>query len=218
MITSKGRSGMAKILAATVALLVLCFFGTAQANNLIQDGGFSGGNVTISAANYLPGGVWLVTKGNVDLLNSGYWNPPVAGQGSVDLDGTTAGGISQTFTTTAGQSYTVTFDLSANPEGGTVGTKGLLATAGNYNGPFSYTLTASNGDHNMLYEPKSFTFTAQGSSTTLAFTSTDGAGSYYGPVIGNVTVVVAPVPIPGALLLFGPGLVGLAAIKRRSKK
>lgn len=31
-------------------------------------------------------------------------------------------------------------------------------------------------------------------------------------------IVSSPVPIPGALLLFGPGLAGLAAIRRRFKK
>ena len=36
--------------------------------------------------------------------------------------------------------------------------------------------------------------------------------------VDNFRYASAPVPLPGALLLFGPGLVGLAAVRRRFKK
>ncbi len=35
---------------------------------------------------------------------------------------------------------------------------------------------------------------------------------------GNIATEVDPAPIPGAILLFAPGLVGLAAIRRRFGK
>jgi hypothetical protein len=44
------------------------------------------------------------------------------------------------------------------------------------------------------------------------------SGSYDWIFVDNVTYQGSAVPIPGALLLFGPGLVGLAAIRRRFKK
>lgn len=40
-----------------------------------------------------------------------------------------------------------------------------------------------------------------------------------GDVLGDGTILPnRPVPIPGAILLFGPGLLGLAAVRRRFKK
>jgi len=50
-----------------------------------------------------------------------------------------------------------------------------------------------------------------GSFTSITFTDT--SENWHG-----LTVGAAPVPIPGALLLFGPGLAGIAAIRRRFKK
>ena len=47
-----------------------------------------------------------------------------------------------------------------------------------------------------------------------------GGGYWSGntPVEATITSATAPVPIPGALLLFGPGLAGLAAVRKRLKK
>jgi hypothetical protein len=42
-----------------------------------------------------------------------------------------------------------------------------------------------------------------------------GSGSGYATPTIAATVNVAPVLIPGALFLFGPGMVGLAALTRR---
>jgi hypothetical protein len=39
-----------------------------------------------------------------------------------------------------------------------------------------------------------------------------------GALVGTVSLNFQPVPIPASILLFGPGLVGLAAIRRRFKK
>ncbi len=55
--------------------------------------------------------------------------------------------------------------------------------------------------------------------TSELFIYFNGENGYANQVaIDNINGYNAPVPIPGALLLFGPGLVGLAAIRRRFKK
>ena len=46
----------------------------------------------------------------------------------------------------------------------------------------------------------------------------DGTDDYLEAMRFEGTLTVSSVPIPGALLLFGPGLVGLAAIKRQFGK
>ncbi len=50
---------------------------------------------------------------------------------------------------------------------------------------------------------------------TLTFTGTGGTGGDTTAFIDNVNLVT---PLPSALLLFAPGLAGLAAIRRRFKK
>ncbi len=52
---------------------------------------------------------------------------------------------------------------------------------------------------------------------TLTVTQ-DGTDDYLEAMRFEGTLTVSSVPIPGALLLFGPGLVGLAAIKRQFGK
>ena len=47
---------------------------------------------------------------------------------------------------------------------------------------------------------------------------TESRGTCSSANIDNISVVAAPVPLPGTLLLLGPGLVGLAALRRRYKR
>src|SRR5262249_6080253 len=59
---------------------------------------------------------WVVTRAQIDLVGV-YW-PAAEGKRSLDLHGSPGlGGISQTFATTAGKTYLVTFMLAGNPEG-----------------------------------------------------------------------------------------------------
>jgi hypothetical protein len=65
----------------------------------------------------------------------------------------------------------------------------------------------------MIWNSKSFEFTATSDLTKIAFQSlTPG---YYGPAIDNINVEV--VPIPSGLLLLGSGLAALIAYKRKHR-
>ena len=183
--------------------------------NLIADGDFdspSGGSVFVTYSGGTSMGPWLVTGSSVDLIG-GYWQAPTLGGGSVDLDGNAPGGISQAISTIAGHEYEVSFFLSGNPDGPPP-TKLLDVSAGSVSTTFSYTI-GSNSHGNMEYQPESFTFTASGTNTTIAFTSED-VGTPYGPVVGGVSVAaVVPEPTTLALLSFGIAGVGLLRLRRR---
>jgi choice-of-anchor C domain-containing protein len=165
---------------------------------------------------------WVVEWGNVDWVGAGYWNSS-QGNYSVDMDGTTPGKISQSFDTVPGGKYTVSFDLSGNPWGGAVqplqvsildsGNASLFSGQYNNDNPYSTISVSVPGFTGMIWNSKSFEFTATSDLTKIAFQSlTPG---YYGPAIDNINVEV--VPIPSGLLLLGSGLAALIAYKRKHR-
>jgi choice-of-anchor C domain-containing protein len=128
---------------------------------------------------------WSVDAGSVDWIGT-YW-PAADPDMSIDLSGVSAGTLSQTFATTIGNTYTVTFALSGNPAGPpTVKRLDVSATGGTLQ---SYTYdTVANGNDltDMKWTTATYTFLATSASTTLSFISTtDGA---FGPAIDNVVV------------------------------
>lgn len=66
----------------------------------------------------------------------------------------------------------------------------------------------------MNWLAQSFSFTATGASSTLAFTSTTATA--FGPALDGVSVAAVPEPATWAMMIFGFGLVGAAMRRRRS--
>jgi len=152
---------------------------------------------------------WTVESGSVDLIGT-YWQGPLfpTGGNSIDMDGDSPGSISQSFSDTPGQVYTVTFYLSGNPDGPPT-TKTLDVSVDSTSETFYYTI-GDNSHTSMDYVEESFTFTGTGPDT-LTFTSGDN-GSPYGPVIGHVSVI----PEGGTtLVLLGLAVAGLAGLRRK---
>lgn len=155
---------------------------------------------------------WTVTSGSIDLIN-GYW-PAFEGRQSIDLAGSTknGGALEQTFATTAGVTYLLTFNYANNVDVSAatarvdvIGSSSLFTQNLSHSGSSSTTLS------NMNYTAFSATFTANSSLTTLQFTSTGPdpvVNRDNGIVLDNVNVVQV-VPTPPTVVLLSSGIVCL---------
>ena len=222
---------MRTTLASAVALLVMFAFGTAHAN-LVQYGGFNGAPVpsgkqieSVPSGNSTTIAGWTVmgTGSSVGWVLNNDWTPAAANQESIVFNGATSTGIGQSFATTPGTEYVVTFYISGYPAS-TATDEGEVTAGSSQAETFTYSpiTTGSNKNSatNMNWQLESYTFTAgTGSTTLLSFNTMQAGGPASGLVIGDVDVEpAATVPLPPTLLFFAPGLLGLAGIRRRFKK
>jgi hypothetical protein len=150
---------------------------------------------------------WAVTQGTVDTIGDSNFFDFLPGNGRyIDLDGSTsdAGVLSKVFSLTAGTKYTVSFDLAGNRRGAgnDVVNVGFGTTS------TTYTLNSTDGfaNHSLVFLP------ASSGNYTLSFGDTGFDNQ--GALLDNV-VVNSVVPVPAAIWLFGSGLAGLIAAKRK---
>lgn len=205
---------------ALAIVMMVASAGAARASTLIIDGGFEGGADPGTFSTYgtgslsLPG--WTILSGSVDHIGT-YWQPS-EGSRSLDLSGNAPGAISQTFNTTIGQKYVVSFDLAGNPdekETGVVKTIGTSIVTGLSTFASTFTFDVTNTSKaNMGWTAVSYSFIAEATSATLFFQSLTNTA--YGPALDNIAV--AAVPLPASLPLFGAGLAGLAVMARRQRR
>lgn len=185
------------VIAASSALFAgLGVTASAQTVSRFDDGSFeyprvaAGGFTDLSAGQAI--GPWQVTAGTVDLIGAGYWQA-AEGDQSVDLNGTTPGTVTQTFTTVPGVNYTVTYALAGNPAGGPTLKTGRALIDGQDFQDFSFDITGKSVT-NMGYVDRQFTFRATSATTTIGFASTTPSTSF-GPVLDDVRVErCAPCP------------------------
>lgn len=189
-----------------------------QAANLIQNGSFEtatvspnpGNFITLNAGSTVITG-WTVSLGSIDYMGT-LWQAS-NGSRSLDLEGLFgSGAIQQTFNTTIGATYRVTFDLAGNPAGGSA-IKQMRVRTGGSSADFSFDTTGKSFS-NMGWVSKSWDFTANSTTTTLEFVGL--TNSIAGPALDNVSVIAVPEP-SSMLGLLSLGVLGISsALKRQS--
>lgn len=156
---------------------------------------------------------WEVTAGTIDYIGS-YWQAQ-DGVRSIDLAGNSPGSISQTFATTFGHGYRITYWIGRNPDGGTNPRTGFVDVGG---GQSQFLYSGSGSRANMQWQQETFDFVANGASTTLTFAADPvTAGQFYGPALDNVSIGAIPEPGTWALLILGFGAVG-GALRRKAAR
>jgi choice-of-anchor C domain-containing protein len=127
---------------------------------------------------------WVVSRGDIDYKGS-FWQP-AEGQRSLDLNGWTKGGIAQTFKTTKGKKYRVTFSMAGNPHPEEPRVKRMVVSAAGTSAEFSFD-TLGRTFRDMGWVTKTWDFVAVADQTTLEFYSLTGQAC--GPALDDVRVV-----------------------------
>jgi hypothetical protein len=169
---------------------------------------------------------WIVPVNNVDIVHqAGGWPAsPVSQPQYLDLVGSApdgnggTGGISQTFGTTGGQKYALSFYVSNNPGGSPNPAAATVALNDGIANLLSFDVKHSGATttnlHWMVY---STTFIADSAFTTLSFTENDHPGCCNGGVVlDNVAVSPVPEPSTWAMMILGFLGVGFVAYRKRS--
>jgi choice-of-anchor C domain-containing protein len=129
---------------------------------------------------------WVVSRGQIDYIGT-HWKH-ADGKRSLDLGGSPGfGAVKQTFDTTKGQKYRVTFSLAGNPAG-MVPVKKLGVKAAGKKEFFEFDTTGKSTD-DMGWVTKTWEFTAEDARTTLEFFNAMTEDPFAGPALDNVSVV-----------------------------
>jgi choice-of-anchor C domain-containing protein len=218
----ESNGGRRLLLRVAVGLIVVAVSTAPASAGLIINGSFEQGNFggnpsfrrLTPGSNFLTG--WTVGGVAVDWHNTAEMRFPHTGDKVLDLhlDGAAGsqGTLSQTFATTAGQWYELSFFLSGpgsnfgfpNPRSVNVSIAGIQQT-------FS---TPASLNTNMLWGEHRLRFIATGNTTTLTFTSPHNGAGFWGPVLDDVDVNAIPEPASVSLFL-AVGAAGLAVVRRR---
>jgi len=211
------RKTIYSLITRLTAPAVLLFFSSNVQANLISNGGFetftgafnSSGYARLSTGNTTLTD-WTIGGGSVDLLSPSFSDYGSNGHNNVvELSGNVwdFGFVEQTFSTIAGMSYNVTFDMNGSTYRGHNMSHKMQVSVGGISQNFTHNdLIHDTWDHNTL------TFIANNTNTTLRFQDLNGDG-FTGALLDNV--VVTTVPLPASFWLFTTGLMLVGMFRRK---
>ena len=192
--------------AAFVILAGLCSGPVSRAEGLVN-GNFEQGPA-IPQANPIyavaPGNTaltgWTVTGGTISIVTDNYW-VPLSGHRSLELSSSGPGNIEQSFASSAGSVYRLTFWITGEPFSSPT-IKHLRVTAGPTTQDYAYDTTPA-WHWDMSWTQHTLDFTASAAATTLRFSSMDA--SPWGPAIDSAKVeLVSAGVIGGHAPAFAP--------------
>ncbi len=213
------------VLFVLIAQLYMADFNRAD---LILNGGFEqpvGGALIVGPGSEPAGFGWSVIAGTIDFgpipFSPFILYSPFEGDQVLDLNGNQRGTITQTFSTTPGNSYLLEFAYADNPDESGIKSADINVV----DVASSFSLLASSVSHSTSTNSPidadwtlfSRQFTATGALTQLTFTSTSFSNSASGGIILDA-VSVTSVPEPGGLTMAMMGMVAMAFSRMRRLK
>jgi hypothetical protein len=192
----------------TVSAIALSASGAGA--NMIQNGSFE--EPVIAYGSWtpdLPVPGWKVEYGYGIEIQNHVAGDPQHGNNHVELDTHYNSSISQTISTSSGVKYNLSFWYSPRPN---VSEDSNIINV-YFNGTLIDSITGYSANVTD-WKPHTYPLTALSDSSVLMFEAA-GISDSVGGYIDNVSMT--PTPVPAALWLFGSGIAGMAAIRRRKK-
>jgi len=218
----------------TVPLALACAVAVAAPiNGGFEVPGIGSDFLTIAPGSEPAGFGWRVAAGTVDTVRQGFFGAAAfEGTQWLDLDGSSAGTVVQSFATVAGTQYLVSFAYANNPYatgGATVPARGTFrvlddATSTDLISPLLLLHGSSTPADLLWTSTGDLLFTATGAFTSFSFQSNNPASSFGGLFLDGVTLTAGagapgtggsvPEPSSALLALLGLGLLGRQATRR----
>lgn len=124
---------------------------------------------------------WTIVSGSLDVIGA-YWSH-WAGDGSIDLNGGSAGTLVQEVKGKAGDHYELAFALAGNPDG--EGVMSVRVSAGNASQTFTFDVTGHT-TQNMGWKQQTLEFSATAASIDVRFQSLVSGNA--GPALDSVSL------------------------------